>query len=224
MKHFVLSLLMLALLGCTVEKTHIKTTGADEQLPRPAADYSSGSIWQTTSGGMTEDLKARRRGDIVTIVITETASASKEAKTDTSRGSTVNAGIPNFMGLEKVGLLKNNIGDLSKLINASVDSSYKGSGSTSRAENLKATMTARVLEVLPNGNMMIEGRRNIKVNNEDQEIILEGTIRPRDIGADNVINSIYIADARISYAGRGIISDRQSPGWLMNIVDKLWPF
>ena len=80
------------------------------------------------------------------------------------------------------------------------------------------------LEVLPNGNMLIEGRRNIKVNNEDQEIILEGTIRPRDIGADNVINSIFIADARISYAGRGIISDRQSPGWLMNIVDKLWPF
>lgn len=224
MKRIALPLLMLALLGCSVEKTHVKTAGVDEQLPKVTADYSSGSIWQASSGGMTEDLKARRRGDIVTIVITETASASKEAKTDTSRGSTINAGIPNFMGLEKVGLLKNNIGDLSKLINASVDSSYKGSGSTSRAENLKATMTARVLDVLPNGNMMIEGRRNIKVNNEDQEIILEGTIRPRDIGADNVINSIYIADARISYAGRGIISDRQSPGWLMNIVDKLWPF
>ena len=85
-------------------------------------------------------------------------------------------------------------------------------------------MTARVIDVLPNGNMLIEGRRNIKVNNEDQEIILEGTVRPRDIGADNVVNSIYIADARISYSGRGIISDRQSPGWLMNIVDKLWPF
>ncbi len=224
MKRIILPLLLLSLLGCAVEKTHVKTISADEQLPKPVADYSSGSIWQASSGGMTEDLKARRRGDIVTIVITETASASKEAKTDTSRGSTVNAGIPNFLGLESVGLLKNNIGDLSKLINASVDSSFKGSGSTSRAENLKATMTARVIDVLPNGNMMIEGRRNIKVNNEDQEIVLEGTIRPRDIGADNVINSIYIADARISYSGRGIISDRQSPGWLMNIVDKLWPF
>ncbi len=71
---------------------------------------------------------------------------------------------------------------------------------------------------------MIEGRRNIKVNNEDQEIMLEGTIRPRDIGPNNTVNSIYVADARISYSGRGIISDRQSPGWLMNIVDKLWPF
>lgn len=224
MKRIALLSISLALTCCAVEKTHVKTAGFDEQLPKPAADYSSGSIWQASSGGLTEDLKARHRGDTLTIVITETASASKEAKTDTSRGSTVNAGIPNFMGLEKVGLLKNNLGDLSKLINASVDSSYKGSGSTSRAENLKATMTARVIDVLPNGNMLIEGRRNIKVNNEDQEIILEGTVRPRDIGADNVVNSIYIADARISYSGRGIISDRQSPGWLMNIVDKLWPF
>ncbi|MSN25024.1 MAG: flagellar biosynthesis protein FlgH [Geobacter sp.] len=224
MKRIVLLSLALALTGCAVEKTHVKTAGYDEQLPKPAADYSNGSIWQASAGGLTEDLKAHRRGDILTIVITETASASKEAKTDTSRGSSVNAGIPNFMGLQTAGLLKNNIGDLSKLISASVDSSYKGSGSTSRAENLKATMTAKVIDVLPNGNMLIEGRRNIKVNNEDQEIILEGTVRPRDIGADNVINSIYIADARISYAGRGIISDRQSPGWLMNIIDKVWPF
>lgn len=224
MKRILLLLSALSLTACAVEKSHVRTSGIDEQLARPVSDYSSGSIWQASSGSLTEDMKARRRGDILTIVITETASASKEAKTDTSRGSTVNAGIPNFMGLEKVGLLKNNIGDLSKLISANVDSSYKGSGSTSRAENLKATMTARVVEVLPNGNMMIEGRRNIKVNNEDQEIVLEGVVRPRDIGADNVVNSIYIADAKISYFGRGIISDRQSPGWLMNIVDKVWPF
>lgn len=224
MKKFVLPLLMLLLTGCATEKTRVKTAGLDEQLSRPVADYSNGSIWQASSGAMADDLKARRKGDIVTIVITETASASKEAKTGTKRGSSVNAGIPNFMGLESAGVFKNNLGDLSKLINASVDSKFEGSGSTSRAENLKATMTARVLDVLPNGNMLIEGRRNIKVNNEDQEIILEGTIRPRDIGPDNVVNSIYIADARISYSGSGIISDRQSPGWLMNIVDKLWPF
>jgi len=224
MKRFFLLAVAVAVSGCAVQKVDIKTPTADEQQPRPTADYSNGSIWQAGSGSLLEDFKARRRGDIVTIVITETASASKEAKTDTSRGSTVNAGIPNFMGLEKLGVLKNNFADLSKLINASVDSSFKGSGSTSRQENLNATITARVIDVLPNGNLMIEGRRNIKVNNEDQEIILEGTIRPRDVGPNNTVNSIYVADARISYSGRGIISDRQSPGWLMNIVDKLWPF
>ena len=224
MKQMYLLLALLILSGCAVQKTDIKTAGYDETLAKPVADYSNGSIWQAASGSMTEDFKARRRGDIVTIVITETASASKAAKTDTSRGSTVNAGIPNFMGLESLGVLKNNFADLSKLINASVDSSYKGSGSTSRQENLNATITARVIDVLSNGNLQIEGRRNVKVNNEDQEIILEGTIRPRDIAQNNTIISIYVADARISYAGRGIISDRQSPGWLMNVVDKLWPF
>jgi flagellar L-ring protein FlgH len=224
MKHCIYIFLFLFMFGCASQKTEVKTAGFDEQLRKPAADYSSGSIWQAASTGITEDFKARRQGDIITIVISEVASASKEAKTDTKRGSTINAGIPNFMGLETVGLLKNNIGDLSKLINASVDSEFQGSGSTSRKENLYATISARVVDVIPNGNLMIEGRRNVKVNNEEQEIVLEGIVRPRDIAADNTVNSIYVADAKIRYSGRGIISDRQSPGWLMNIVDKLWPF
>ena len=171
----------------------------------------------------TDDFKARRKGDIVTIVITENASASKEAKTDTSRASTVNAGIPNFLGLERAGFIKNNL-DLSNLLNADVKSSYAGSGSTSRQETLNATISAKVLDVLPNGNLLIEGRREVRVNNEDQLIIINGTVRPTDIGPDNIVNSTFVADARISYSGKGIISDRQSPGWLMNVVDKLWPF
>jgi len=212
------------LCGCVTQTVDVKTPTFDQQLPRPQVDYSGGSIWQASSIGLTEDLKARRKGDIVTIVITETASASKEAKTDTSRDSTINAGIPNFMGLEQAGIIKNNFADLSKLINANVASTYKGAGSTSRKESLNATISAKVIEVLPNSNLLIEGRRNVKVNNEDQIIIIEGTVRPSDIGVDNVVNSIYVADARISYAGKGIISDRQKPGWLMNIVDKVWPF
>ena len=224
MKHCIYMFLFLFMSGCVSQKTDVKTAGFDEQLRKPVADYSSGSIWQAASTGITEDFKARRLGDIITIVISEVASASKEANTDTKRASTVNAGIPNFMGLETVGLLKNNIGDLSKLINASVDSTFQGSGSTSRKENLYATISARVVDVISNGNLMIEGRRNVKVNNEEQEIVLEGIVRPRDIAADNTVNSIYVADAKITYSGRGIISDRQSPGWLMNIVDKLWPF
>ena len=224
MKHAFLIVLMFLVGGCAVEKTTVKTPGIDGQQIKPAADYSSGSIWQASSSGITEDFKARRRGDIITIVITETASASKAAKTDTKRSTAVNAGMPNFMGLETAGMLTRNLGDLSKLINANVDSTYGGSGSTSRQENLNATITARVVDVLPNGNLQIEGRRNIKVNEEDQEIILEGTVRPRDVAQNNTVNSIYVADAKISYSGRGIISDRQSPGWLMNIIDKVWPF
>lgn len=219
----ILLLLVLLLSGCAVEKTDIKTAGFEEPPLKPA-DYSNGSIWQSTSAGFTEDLKARRRGDIITVVISETASASKEAKTGTSRDSSVSAGMPAMLGLENTGIFKNNFADLAKIINASSSSSFKGAGSTSRQENLKATIAARVIDVQANGNLMIEGRRNIKVNEEDQIIVLEGTVRSRDIAPDNTVNSIYVADARINYSGRGIISDRQSPGWLMNIFDKIWPF
>ena len=209
--------------GCVTQTTEVKTPSFDQQLPKASVDYSNGSIWQAGTAGLTEDFKARRKGDIVTILIVETASASKAAKTGTSRATAINAGIPNFLGLE-TSLLKNNFGDLSKLINASVASKYDGAGSTSRQETLNATISAKVLDVLPNGNLMIEGRRNVKVNEEDQIIIVEGTIRPSDIGPDNIINSSLVADARISYTGKGIISDRQSPGWLMNVIDKVWPF
>jgi len=223
MKQCICILLLLLLAGCATQKTEVKTAGFDEQLQKPPADYSSGSIWQASSTGVTEDFKARRKGDIITIVVSETASASKQANTDTKRSTAINAGMPNFLGLEKAGFLKSNM-DLTQLINANVDSKFAGAGSTSRQENLNATISAKVIEVLPNGNLLIEGRRNIKVNNEDQEMVLEGIVRPRDVGTDNTVNSIFVADAKISYSGRGIISDRQSPGWLMNIVDKLWPF
>lgn len=223
MKKKYLLLLTVTLFGCAVEKTTVKTAGLEEQH-RPVADYSSGSIWQSSSINMTEDLKARRRGDIITIVISESASASKAAKTDTSRSSELSAGIPNFMGLEGTKVASKYLGDLTKMIAANNSSKFAGNGSTSRNESLKATIAARVVDVMPNGNLMIEGRRNIKVNNEDQEIVLEGTVRSRDVAPDNTVNSIYVADARISYSGRGIISDQQSPGWLMSIIDKVWPF
>ena len=224
MRYVLLPLFILLLAGCAVEKTEIKTAGFEDLTQRPAADYSSGSIWQSTSASLTEDMKARRRGDTLTIVISETASASKAAKTGTSRDSSVNAGITNLLGLETSTFAKNNFADLASLIKASSGTSFNGAGNTSRQENLNATITARVMDVQANGNLMIEGRRNIKVNDEDQIIVLEGVVRTRDISPDNTVNSIYVADARISYSGRGIISDQQSPGWLMGIFNKIWPF
>lgn len=212
------------LTACATQDKEIKTPSFDQQLPRATADYSSGSLWQAGSNGLTEDFKARRRGDIVTILISETASASKAADTSTSRDSKMSAGVKNFLGLEKTGALNSNFFDLANLINAEAGSSFKGAGATSRKETLNATISAKVIEVLPNGNLQIEGRRNVKVNNEDQIIVVEGTIRPSDIGQDNIINSSFVADARITYTGKGIISDRQSPGWMMNIIDKIWPF
>jgi flagellar L-ring protein precursor FlgH len=226
-KYFMKWMLLFAgliLTACSHQTAEIKTPSFDEQLTQPVPNYANGSIWQASSGSFAEDIKARRKGDTLTILITEVASASKEASTGTSRSSSISAGIPNMLGLETNMTGVRNWVDLANLINANASSKFDGSGSTTRKENLTATITAKVVEVLSNGNFQIEGRRNVKVNNEDQIILVEGTVRPRDISSDNVINSSYIADARITYGGKGIISDRQSPGWLMNIIDKVWPF
>jgi len=228
MKRYLIALCVFLLSGCVAQHAEVISPSFDQQLKQPTNNYSNGSIWQASSVALTEDGKARRIGDIVTIIVTETASASKQAATATGRTSELSAGIPAFMGLEGAGILLNNLGgkeaNLSKLIDASASSKFDGSGSTSRKESLSATISAKVVDVLPNGNLKIEGRRNVKVNSEDQIVTVRGTIRQRDITAENTINSIFIADAQISYSGEGIISDRQKPGWLMNVIDVLWPF
>lgn len=220
----ILLLIALGLAGCAHVPEQGKFPAMQQQLEKPRPNYTSGSLWQASSGGLVEDFKARTRGDTVTVVITETASASKEATTSTARTTALSAGVPNFMGLETNMTGIKNWMDLSKLLTADTSSKYDGSGSTTRKENLNATITARVVDVLANGNLLIEGRRNVMVNHEDQIIVLEGTVRPKDISPDNIVNSAQIADARITYSGKGIVSDRQQPGWLMNIVDKVWPF
>ncbi len=219
---FVGACLMLS--ACTYQKTEVRTPTFDEQMPPPAVSYASGSIWQASSAGLVEDHKARRRGDIVTILIAEQASATKQASTGTSRKASTTAGIPKLMGLETNMTGIRNWMDLANLISASSEQKFDGSGSTSRKENLSATITAKVVEILPTGNLRIAGRRNVLVNNEDQLILVEGTVRPRDISTDNIVSSAQVADARITYSGNGIISDQQKPGWLTTFFSKIWPF
>lgn len=224
MKRLWLLLFILFAAGCIHEPQGRTLAAIPSQVEKPRPDYANGSIWQSASAGLVEDFKARNRGDTVTVVITEEASASKSATTSTNRTTALSAGIPNMMGIEGKMAHINKWIDMEKLLSADTSSKYDGSGSTTRKENLNATITARIVDVLENGNLLIEGRRNVKVNNEDQIIILEGIIRTKDISADNIIYSTQIADAKITYSGKGIISDRQKPGWLMNILDYIWPF
>lgn len=223
MKRLAVSILCLALAGCAIEKAEVRTPSFDEQLPVRQPSYANGSIWQASNAGLIDDHKARNRGDIITVLIVEQASASKEATTDTDRQANISASIPYLMGLEKQ-IAQMTSADPNNLLGASTSSTFEGSGATTRKENLVATMTAKITDVLPTGNLLIEGRRNVKVNHEDQILVLQGTIRPRDITPDNTIRSTMIADARISYTGNGVISDRQRPGWLLNILDFIWPF
>jgi flagellar L-ring protein FlgH len=179
-----------------------------------------------------QDLRAYQIGDLVTVNIVETSSASKNAATKTGRDSSISAGIGSAMGWEtKLKYLaslgqKNvrNSVDTSSLFNGSLKNSFDGSGSTSRDESMTAYITVRVMQVMQNGNLFIQGTREVTVNNETQHIILSGTIRPADISPDNSVLSSYIGDAKIQYTGSGVLSDKQRTGWLTRVVDFVWPF
>ena len=169
------------------------------------------------------DQRARQKGDILTVKIVEVSQATEKATTDASRSSNLNAGIPYLLGLEvnpKARIFSNP----QNLIGANTKNEFSGEGETTRSGSLSATITARVVDVLPNGNLVIEGKREIYVNNEKKEIRLQGVVRPKDIAHDNSIFSTQIADARIIYTGVGVVSEKQRPGWAARLLDIIWPF
>ena len=154
----------------------------------------------------------------------ESSQATNKANTNTGRNSSISAGIDNFFGLEQNYPSTRNFFSPFGEVKADFGSSFKGDGATSRSGDLTAYITARVTEVLPNGNLYVMGSREVTVNNERQFITLSGIIRTRDISQGNVILSTYISDARIAYSGAGIIDDRQRPGWMTKILNTIWPF
>lgn len=184
-----------------------------------------GSLWQQNAPSMFSDHKARDIGDIVTVIISEQASASKAATTSTARTTNMSASIPNFFGLEndKIWSGHNPI-DLSNLVTADFTNGFDGNGTTTRREDLSASLTTQVVGRYPNGQLKIRGGKEVMVNDEVQVIYLTGIIRPVDITAANTVSSSKILNARISYTGKGAISDKQKPGWAMRVLDTVWPF
>ncbi len=186
----------------------------------------AGSLWRESNHSMFSDRKGRDVGDIVTVIISEKASASKEATTSTSRKSNMSASIPNFFGLEadKLWATSHNPVDLQSLVKADFANGFDGNGTTTRKEDLSAFLTTQVVGRYPNGQLKIRGGKEVMVNSEVQIIYLTGIVRPVDITAANTINSNKILNARISYTGKGAISDKQEPGWAMRFLDNVWPF
>lgn len=236
--------LIAAAVGCAG-----RTTVAVPSMPPPppaesleaqnaarAAAYQENSLYVAGTGlnGLFLDTKARWAGDVVTVKIEESSSATNKANTNTSRDSSLSAGIDAFFGVENWWQDKvlrwmgsntpkvNPFGSAS--VKGSLQSEFEGDGSTTRSGDLTAYITCRVTEVLPNGNLRIVGTREVMVNHENQVIILSGVIRPRDIGNDNIVKSIFVSDAKIAYSGSGVIDDRQRPGWMANFLDAVWPF
>jgi len=202
-----------------------------ETYPEPAA-RNEGSLFSDDSRlDLFADIKGRRVGDIVTINIVETSKANKNATTSTGRSNAVNAetralfGWENHNNIKGVGSVFNKMNlNPSAGIDAEFSSSFTGRGTTSRNENITAKMSARVIQVLPNGNLVLRGSQEIMVNNEKQYITIQGVVRPVDISTDNTVLSTYIADARIDYTGEGDLSRKQREGWLSRFIDVIWPF
>lgn len=188
-----------------------------------------GSLWRETTG-LFEDRKARTINDLVTIKIEESTSASNKAETGASRDSSTDNKITNLFGIPLSYNLGNALGigmsgvTLTPTIAGSGSNKFTGTGSTTREGSFVATITARVVDVLPNGNLVIESRKDIKLNREKEVLILRGVIRPDDIASDNTINSGYIANAQLIYTGDGAISDKQGQPWLVQFMDLIWPF
>ena len=188
-----------------------------------------GSIWpgETSRNTLFQDLRARNVGDIVTIKITEKTSALKEATTSTSRSSSMDAGIQKFFGVPLKFGMSDFLGQrqpFSPEVESSYDAAFDGSGKTRRSGELSAIISARVVDILPNGNLVLEGKKDTIVNNELQFVVLSGIIRPEDINEENTVLSTMISDARIEYSGKGVIADEQGPGWLRRALDNAWPF
>jgi flagellar L-ring protein FlgH len=223
------SILCASLIGCEVlQQSRIKDEPfVIDNTYRTAKTGSAahpGSIWKGagTSNTFFLDQRAGFVGDILTIKIVEVSTASEKASTDTGKTSDVQAGISNLMGLE-TNRFPSSI-DPSKMIGASTKNNFSGSGETTRTGSLSATITARIVDVLPNGNLAVEGKRELYVNNEKKEILVQGIVRTKDIAYDNSILSTQIADAKIIYTGIGVVGEKQFPGWLARMVDKFWPF
>lgn len=193
-------------------------------MPMPAPEqvaYQPNSLWRAGSRTFFKDQRAGRPGDILTVNI-EIDDKAKVANTS-SRGRTnsENAGLPNLVGLE--GQLPASV-DPASLLKLNSDSASRGTGTVDRSESIKLTIAAVVTQVLPNGNLVIQGRQEVRVNYEVRELLIGGIVRPEDIANDNTINHTQIAEARISYGGRGQITDVQQPRYGQQALDIIWPF
>lgn len=178
-----------------------------------------GSLWNENQSRnyFFQDAKASHVGDIVTVRIVENASGSKAAGTSTSRNSNLTASATPFFGLPANTLT--NLGAA-----GGFENSFDGDGSTTRSGSLTADVTAIVIAVYANGNMRIEGEREVLINNEKEYLSVSGIVRPEDVLQGNTVFSTVIADAKIEYSGSGVVSDKQRPGWFMRILDFIWPF
>ena len=200
-------------------KAGYKPVSMPMPTPQPAS-YNPNSLWRNGSRAFFKDQRAHQVGDILTITVNITDKANIANETQRSRANTENSGISNFFGLKKVP----GTDAAGNMLTTGSTASSDGKGSVVRQEAVQTNVAAVVTQLLPNGNLVVEGKQEIRVNYEMRELVVAGIVRPEDIQSDNTIDSSKIAQARIAYGGRGQISDVQQPRYGQQVMDILLPF
>jgi flagellar L-ring protein precursor FlgH len=201
----------------TESRSEFRSAAMAYDLP-PAAP---GTIYNAAAGyDLFSDLRARNVGDILTVLLVERTDASKESSTSTARGSSVDTGLPTFAGRPITSggtpILNNEL---------SSDTTFDGAADSSQSNRLDGSITVSVAERLPNGNLLVRGEKLITINQGEEFIRLEGIIRPVDIGPQNTVESTKVADAAITYSGRGNLQATNRPGWLTRFFNSpFFPF
>lgn len=194
---------------------------------RPEADNQGAIYRPSTSVALFADAKARRVGDLLTVILAEKTDAQKSASTSTDKSTGIDMANPTLLGAP---LSFNSPGFMPKrtmTLETSVDSSSKfaGQGDSSQSNSLTGNVTVTVVDVLANGNMMVRGEKAIGINQGEEYIRVSGVVRPVDVSTDNTVLSTQLADANISYSGTGFMSDSNRMGWLTRFFNsKWWPF
>lgn len=235
------------LTGCSETLERLKRIGRSPQLAKvelPAEDQEeaidqsriekhrlhmrkTNSLWQPGSTTFFRDSRAWRVGDILKVVVEIKDSAKLNNSTQHHRAGNDKMGIPALFGKERAiaGILSSRNKDkAASLLNTNSKADHSGSGGITRKEDITTVIAALVTKVLPNGNLVIQGHQEVRVNYELREIKVAGIIRPKDISSENSINSDQMAEARISYGGRGVVSDVQQPRVGSQVIDAISPF
>jgi flagellar L-ring protein precursor FlgH len=233
---FLLTALIVALSSAIVSGQKPKTDAKDKAEKTIKADnydevvarYLETARLQATAGpadpnawvnGLMGDRRARQMNDLVTVRVIESITASGSSNAGLSKKGNASAGVDGLFGAES--LLPSSVRP-DALVGVNSETGFQGGGSVNRAGALSAVITARVAEVLPNGDLVLEGIREVEINGDRQIIVLTGTARSQDVGPGNVLLSPAIGQLRIRYFGKGLMKDSMTPGWLIRILNKVF--
>ncbi|MEQ8194515.1 MAG: flagellar basal body L-ring protein FlgH [Rhodospirillales bacterium] len=197
-------------------------------MPMPApyrADENPNSLWRIGAKAFFKDIRAKAVGDIITVQLNLSDSATLANKTERERDDSETTAVNNILGFEtNFNKVFPNGVDPGNLLNFSNQHETTGDGDIARSESITLTFAATITQILPNGNLVVFGSQEIRVNKELRELMVTGVIRPEDIESDNTIAHTKIAEMRVAYGGRGTLSDLQAPRWGTQLWDILFPF